>query len=123
RDAEALFLRGRIAERLGRPEDAQRQIAAAVNQSPRLSRWVNRTLPNFRRLRAKPDVTAIRISPQTSIWNEERLARRSTGRDIAAWLDRVQDMIDSERFGDALRQLQDIALTFPRSAETRLMFA
>ncbi len=123
RDAEALFLRGRIAERLGHPEDAQRQIASAVNQSPRLSRWVNRTLPNFRRLRTKPDVTAIRIAPQTSIWNDERLARRATGRDIASWLDSVQDSIDSERYSDALRQLQDVAQTFPRSAETRLMFA
>jgi len=123
RDAEALFLRGRIAERLGHPDDAQRLIAVAVNQSPRLSRWTSQALPNFRRLRAKPDVTAIRIAPQSSIWNEERLARRAIGRDFAAWLDGVQDSIDSERYGDALRQLQDIAQTFPRSAETRLMFA
>jgi Tfp pilus assembly protein PilF len=123
RDAEALFLKGRIAERLGHPEDAQRWIASAVNQSPRLSRWVNQTLPNFRRLRAKPDITAIRIAPQPTIWNEDRLARRATGRDLSAWLDRVQDSIDSERYGDAMRQLQDITRTFPQSAETRLMFA
>ncbi len=74
RDAEAIFLQGRIYERLGRLEDSQRLIASAVSLSPRLARWVNQPLTNFRRLRLQPNVTEIRIAPQASIWTEERLA-------------------------------------------------
>jgi tetratricopeptide (TPR) repeat protein/TolB-like protein len=123
RDAEAIFLQGRIYERLGRVEESQRLIAAAVNLSPRLARWVNQPLTNFRRLRLQPNVTDIRLAPQPTIWNEERLQRRAHGRDIATWLDVVQKSIDSQLYGEALWELQDIARTFPRSAETRLMFA
>ena len=123
RDAEAIFLQGRIYERLGRAEESQRLITSAVNLSPRLTRWVNQPLPNFRRLRTQLNVTEIRVAPKTTIWNEARLARRALGRDVVAWLDSVQDSIDSQRFGEAILQLQDIDRTFPQSAETRLVFA
>ncbi|HLQ78233.1 MAG TPA: tetratricopeptide repeat protein [Terriglobia bacterium] len=123
RDAEAIFLQGRIYERLGRAEEAQRLITSAVNLSPRLTRWVNQALPNFRRLRTPVNVTELRLAPQTTIWNDARLARRAIGRDLVFWLDSVQDLIDSQRFAEAIVQLQDIDRTFPRSAETRLVFA
>jgi tetratricopeptide (TPR) repeat protein/TolB-like protein len=123
RDAEAIFLQGRIYERLGRVEESQRLIATAVNLSPRLARWVNQPLTNFRRLCPQPNVTEIRLAPQSTIWNEERLQRRAHGRDVATWLDAVQKSIDSQHYGEALRELQDIARAFPQSAETRLMFA
>jgi tetratricopeptide (TPR) repeat protein/TolB-like protein len=123
RDAEAIFLQGRIYERLGRVDESQKLIATAVNLSPRLARWVNQPLTNFRRLRPQPNVTDIRIAPQATIWNDERLQRRAHGRDIATWLDVVQKSMDSQLYGEALKELQDIARTFPQSAETRLMFA
>jgi tetratricopeptide (TPR) repeat protein len=123
RDAEAIFLQGRIDERLGRVEESQKLIASAVNLSPRLARWVNQPLTNFRRLRPQPNVTDMRLAPQLTIWNQERLQRRAHGRDIATWLDTVQKSVDSQLYGEALRELQDIARTFPQSAETRLMFA
>jgi tetratricopeptide (TPR) repeat protein len=123
RDPEAIFLQGRIYERLGRLEEAQRLIASAVNLSPRLQRWVNQLLPNMGRLCPQLSLTEIRIAPVSTLWTEERLARRASGRDVAAWLDRVQDSVDSQRYGEALQELQDIARTFPQSAETHLMFA
>ena len=123
RDAEAIFLQGRIYERIGRTEESQRLIASAVNLSPRLARWVNQPLTNFRRLRLQPNVTAIRLAPKPAIWNADRLRRRAHGRDIAVWLDTVQKSIDSQRYGEALQELQDIALTFPQSSEARLLFA
>jgi len=123
RDAEAIFLQGRIYERLGRTAESQRLIASAVNLSPRLGRLVNQPLAHFGRLRLQPNVTQIRIAPRPTIWNEDRLRRRAHGRDIAAWLDTVQKSVDSQRYGEALQELQDIARTFPQSSETRLMFA
>jgi len=123
RDAEALFLQGRIYERLGRMDESQRLIAFAVNLSPRLARWVNQPLTNFRRLRPQVNVTELRTAPQVSIWNEDRLRRRAQGRDVAAWLDTVQKSIDSQRYGEALQELQDIVRTYPQSSETHLMFA
>jgi tetratricopeptide (TPR) repeat protein len=123
RDAEAIFLQGRIYERLGRVDESQKLIATAVNLSPRIARWVNQPLTNFRRLRPQPSVTDLRLAPQLTIWNEERLQRRAHGRDVASWLDVVQKSIDSQFYGEALRELQDIARTFPQSAETHLMFA
>jgi len=123
RDAEAIFLQGRIYERLGRIEESQRLIASAVNFSPRLARWVNQPVPNFRRLRPQPNVTEIRLAPQLTIWTEERLLRRAHGRDIATWLDVIQKSVDSQFYGEALRELQDLSRTFPQSAETHLMFA
>jgi len=123
RDPEAIFLQGRIYERLGRLEEAQRLIASAVNLSPRLQRWVNQVLPNMGRLRPQLSLTEIRIAPLATLWTEERLTRRASGRDVASWLDRVQDSIDSQRYGEALQELQDIARTFPHSAEPHLMFA
>jgi tetratricopeptide (TPR) repeat protein/TolB-like protein len=123
RDAEAIFLQGRIYERLGRTEESQRLIASAVNLSPRLGRVVNQPLTNFGRLRLQLNVTQIRIAPRTDIWNEDRLRRRAHGRDVATWLDTVQKSVDSQRYGEALHELQDIVRTFPQSSETRLMFA
>jgi len=123
RDAEAIFLQGRIYERLGRLDESQRLVASAVNLSPRIARWVNQPLTNFRRLSLQPNVTEIRISPKGDIWNEDRLQRRAYGRDIAAWLDTVQKSVDSQRYGEALQELRDIARTFPQSSETRLLFA
>ena len=123
RDAEAIFLQGRIYERLGRVDESQKLVATAVNLSPRIARWVNQPLTNFRRLRLQPNVTDIRFAPQATIWTDERLQRRAYGRDIATWLDVVQKSIDSQLYGEALRELQDIARTFPQSAETHLMFA
>jgi hypothetical protein len=78
-------------------EESQRLIASAVNLSPRLARWVNQPLTNFRRLRVQPNVTAIRIAPKPSIWNDDRLRRRAYGRDIAISLDVAQKSIDSQR--------------------------
>jgi tetratricopeptide (TPR) repeat protein len=123
RDPQAIFMQGRIYERLGRADEAQKLIASAVSLSPRLQRYVNQTLPNLGRLRGKINVTEIRLGPQMTVWDHSRLARRASGRDIAPWLDSVQPSIDSQRYGDALQELQDIDRTFPESPETRLMFA
>jgi tetratricopeptide (TPR) repeat protein len=123
RDAEAIFLQGRIYERLGRTEESQRLIASAVNLSPRLGRLVNQPLANFGRPRLQSSVTPLRIAPKPTLWNDDRLRRRAHGRDIASWLDTVQKSVDSQRYGEALQELQDIARTFPKSSETRLMFA
>jgi tetratricopeptide (TPR) repeat protein len=123
RDPEAIFLEGRIYERLGRLDESQRLIASAVSLSPRLQRWVNQTLPNLGRLRPQINVTEIRLAPQGSIWNQARLSRRSNGRDLAGWLDSVQESVDSQSYGDALQELQEIDRTFPQSSESRLMFA
>lgn len=123
RDAEAIFLQGRIYERLGRADEAQRLMATAINLSPRVGKWMNQPLPNFRRLRTPLAVTELRLGAQTSIWSEARLVRRAGGRDVADWLDSVQDSIDSQRYGEALSALQDIARTFPQSSETHLMLA
>jgi tetratricopeptide (TPR) repeat protein len=68
-------------------------------------------------------VTELRLAPQTTIWNPARLTRRAHGRDVSSWLDSVQESVDSQLYGEALVELQDIDRTFPQSAETRLMFA
>jgi len=123
RDPEAILVQGRISERLGRPEEAVRLTATAVSLSPRLQRWTNQSLPNLGRLRPQVNLTEIRIAPLTTHWTAGRLARRANGRDVASWLDRIQSSVDSQRYGEALQELQDVARTFPSSAETHLMFA
>ena len=81
------FCRAAYTNGLAELEESQQLIASAVSLSPRLQRWVNQPLPNFGRLTPQPNVTEIRIAPQTTIWNEERLARRAHWPRHRGWLD------------------------------------
>jgi tetratricopeptide (TPR) repeat protein len=122
RDGEALFLLGRAYERVGRMEESKRLINQATRLSPRVERWLTRPVPNLQRLTAEPSLTELR--PANGIlWNEQRLARRASGQDLGAWLDAVQTLLDSQLFGEAVRQLQEMKQAFPLSVDTRLLLA
>jgi len=123
RDAEAMFLLGRVYEPLGRTEESQRMIAQAMRLSPRVERWLNQPLPNLQRLRTQVDTTEIRLPLQTTIWNPARLSRRALGLDAAGWLGSVQNQMESQLYGEALRELQDMIRTFPDSPDARLLAA
>jgi hypothetical protein len=53
------------------------------------------------------------------LWNSQRLARRSRSQDLPAWLEIVQNDLDSNLFGDALRELHDVMKIFPDSSDAR----
>jgi tetratricopeptide (TPR) repeat protein len=76
RDAEAQFLLGRVYERIGRTEDAQRLFTQSTRLSPRLERWVGAPLPNLTRLRTQFDATELRLPAGVSLWTEARLSRK-----------------------------------------------
>ena len=121
RDAEALFLQGRVYERQGRTDDSQKAIAQAVRLSPRIERWINQPLPSLQRLRIQADTTELRTALQPSIWSPARLSRRALGQDLTSSLESVQTQMESQLYGDALRDLQDVARVFPQAAEVRLL--
>jgi tetratricopeptide (TPR) repeat protein/TolB-like protein len=114
RDSEALFLLGRVYEKQGRSEESQRLIGQAARLSQRVARSVNEPLAKLERF-----VTTTTFRSHDDIWNDRRLARRSRGQDIVAWLDVIQTEIDSYLFGDALRELRDFVRIFPDSSEAR----
>jgi Flp pilus assembly protein TadD len=76
RDAEAQFLLGRIYERVGRTDEAQRLFTQATRLSPRLERWVGAPIPNLTRLRTQFDATELRLPAGSSLWNQARLSRK-----------------------------------------------
>lgn len=76
RDAEAQFLLGRVYERIGRTDDAQRLFTQATRLSPRLERWVGAPLPNLTRLRTQFDATELRQPVGATLWTEARLSRK-----------------------------------------------
>ena len=98
-------------------------IAQAMRLSPRVERWLNQPLPNLQRLRTQVDTTEIRLPLQTTIWNPARLSRRALGLDAAGWLGSVQNQMESQLYGEALRELQDMIRTFPDSPDARLLAA
>jgi tetratricopeptide (TPR) repeat protein len=121
RDAEALFLQGRVYERQGRNDDSQKAISQAIRLSPRIERWVNQPLPSLQRLRIQADTTELRTALQPSTWTPNRLSRRALGQDVTAWLESAQTQMESQLYGDALRELQDVIRVFPQSADARLV--
>jgi tetratricopeptide (TPR) repeat protein len=122
RDSEALFLLGRVYEKQGRTE-SRRMIAQAIRSSPRVERWLSQPLTDNQRIATQVDPTEIRFALQTSIWNPSRLSRRALGIDLPMWLENVQNQVDSQLYGEAQRELQDILRTFPESPDARLLVA
>ena len=114
RDSEALFLLGRIYERLGRVEESQKLIAQATRLSQRVERWVSQPLPKLERF-----VTTTSFRTHEDTWNDKRLARRARGQGMPVWLDAVQSDMDTHLFGEALRELRDVMRIFPDSTEAR----
>jgi tetratricopeptide (TPR) repeat protein len=114
RDSEALFLLGRTYEKQGRLEDSRRLIAQAARLSQRVERWLNQPLPRLERF-----VTTTTFRSHDDVWNDQRLARRARGQDLASWLEIVQVSVDSYLFGDALRELKDVIKVYPDFSEAR----
>lgn len=114
RDSEALFLLGRTYEKQGRLEESRRLIARAGRLSQRVERWLTQPMPRLERL---AQVTFFRSRDET--WTDRRLARRVKGQDLAAWLELVQNQIDSNFYGEAIRELQYVIRVFPDSSDAR----
>jgi tetratricopeptide (TPR) repeat protein/TolB-like protein len=114
RDSEALFLLGRTYDRQGRREESQRFIAQARRLSQRAERWLTQPLPKLERLAAE---TVFHTRDET--WTDRRIGRRARAQDLTVWLDVVQDQIDSNFYGEAIRELQYLMRVFPDSAEAR----
>jgi tetratricopeptide (TPR) repeat protein len=121
RDAEAFFTLGRALEQMRLDNEAQRAMAQALRLSPRLERWLDEPLPNLTRLRTQFNPTEIRLAADGSIWTQARLSRRAAGQDPAAWLDSVREQIDSQLFSETIRELRDMARTFPDSPDVHLL--
>ena len=121
RDGEALFLLGRAYERLGRLDDSQRMISQATRLSPRVERWRTQPVPNLLRLSSTIERAELRLPLDTSLWNPERLARRAGGQDLNSLLELVQTQMDSQLYGEAIRQLGEIGKVFPASIDVLLM--
>ncbi len=83
RDAEALFVLGRSYERLGRTAESQRLIAQATRLSPRLEKWAGQPIPNLARLRTQFNATELRMAFETTLWTEDRLARKAAVQDAS----------------------------------------
>ena len=77
RDAEALFLLGRVYERVGRTDDSQRLFTQSTALSPRLERWIGAPIPNLTRLLTQPEPTELRWPAGSTLWNEARLSRKT----------------------------------------------
>jgi tetratricopeptide (TPR) repeat protein len=116
RDSEALFLLGRTYEKQGRTEDSQKLIAQAARLSSRVERWITQPLPKLERF---PTTTTFRSHDE--VWNDQRLAGRVRGQDLATWLDMIQTDVDSYLFGDALREIHDVLRVFPDSMEAKAL--
>jgi tetratricopeptide (TPR) repeat protein len=114
RDSEALFLLGRTYEKLGRIEESQKLITQATRLSQRVERWLTQPLPKLERF-----ATTTTFRSHEEVWNDQRLARRARGLGLSAWLDVVQSDLDSHQFGDAIRELHDVARIYPDSPEAR----
>jgi tetratricopeptide (TPR) repeat protein/TolB-like protein len=114
RDSEALFLLGRTYERLGRIDEAQRATAQAARLSQRVERWINQPVPDLLRL-----AMTTTFRNDKDIWTNQRLARRAHGQDLSAWLESIQNVIDSYQYGEAIRDLQNVLRLFPESSEAR----
>jgi tetratricopeptide (TPR) repeat protein len=121
RDSEGLFLLFRAYERAGRAADSQRALAEARGLSSKVEKWLAEPLPGFQRLRSGINPTEIRFPITETLWNDARLARRASGEDVVAVLDSVRGRIESELYGDAIRQLQQLLKVFPNSPDTRLL--
>jgi tetratricopeptide (TPR) repeat protein/TolB-like protein len=121
RDAEAYFALGRALERLGLAGESQRALAQAVRLSPRIERWAGQPMPNLTRLRGQFEPMEIRFPSATGIWSQSRLSRRAAGQDLAAWIESVRERIDSQPFSETIRELRDMARTFPESPDVPLL--
>jgi Flp pilus assembly protein TadD len=116
RDSEAIFLRGKVYERLGRREDSQRATAQAVRLSQRLERWLSQPIPKLERVRPS---TSFRKPDE--IWTAQRLARRAKGQDVDSWLEAIQTEIDANHYGEAIRELETVLRVYPSSTEARAL--
>lgn len=122
RDAEAQFLLGRAFEKMGR-DDARSLIEQALNQQPRLERWQGAEIPpRLGRLRAQPDVAALRATDADSrnadvLWTPQRMARWAKTQDLNTRLDAAQTLLDSELYGEAALELEDVVLGYPDSSD------
>lgn len=116
RDSEALFLLGRAYEKQGHVEESQKLLTQATRLSQRIERWLTQPLPKLERL---SESTAFR--KREDLWTRQRLMRRARGQDLTGWLDEIQSLIDSYSYGQAIRELQDIILVFPESADARAL--
>jgi tetratricopeptide (TPR) repeat protein/TolB-like protein len=117
RDGEALFILGRSYERAGRAEDGQREITAATRLSPRVERWSAQIPGDLERLSNEVPPTIRRPGLPNNIWSDRRLARRAASQNLASLLSTVSRQIDTEFYGAAIRQVQEILTLFPKSAE------
>src|SRR5262245_26699472 len=115
-DSEALFLLGRVYERQGRLDEAQRLFAQATRLSQRVQRWLTQPVPKLERLS-----TTASFTNGEEIWNERRLQRRAKADGLAMWLDSAQNQIDSYMYGEAIRELQNAIRVFPDAAEARAL--
>jgi tetratricopeptide (TPR) repeat protein/TolB-like protein len=114
RDSEALFLLGRTYAQQGRSDDSQRLIAQASRLSQRVERWQTQPLPKLERLAT---TTVLRTRDET--WTDWRIVRRAKAQDLTSWFDLVQNQIDSNFYGEAIRELQYLIRVFPDSSEAR----
>lgn len=123
RDSEAMFLISRAYDRLGRLEEAQKMMAQATRVSPRVERWLNQPLPRLERLRPTPNPALLRSGDLQRSWSQDRLVRRAKGQDLNAWLEFIQSQVDSQLYGDAVRELKDALLAYPRAADAHILMA
>jgi tetratricopeptide (TPR) repeat protein/TolB-like protein len=121
RDNEAMFLLARAYERLGRIEESQKMMTQATRQSPRTERWLTQPLPKLTRLRTMPSLAAVQGLDTIRTWSAERLVRRAKGQDLPAWLDFIQNQVDSQQYGDALRELKEVRMVYPDSSEAHVL--
>jgi len=123
RDAEAMFLLGKSLERLGRIEESQKLISQAIRISPRLERWLAQPLPKLERIRANANITSLRTGDTLNLWTPARLARRAKGQDLKTWLDYVQSEVDSQFYGEAIRELSQAMHAYPNSPDAHMLMA
>jgi len=115
-DSEALFLLGRVYERQGRTDEAQRLFSQATRLSQRVERWLTQPVPKLERLS-----TTASFTNGEGIWNERRLQRRAKTNGLAMWLESAQNQIDSYMYGEAIRELRNGIRLFPNAAEARAL--
>lgn len=115
-DSEALFLLGRAYERQGRLDESQKLIAQASRLSQRVERWAAQPLPKLERVS-----TTATFTSGIEIWTDRRLSRRAKGEGLMAWLESVQNQIDSYLYGEAIRELQNAIRVFPDAVEAQAL--
>jgi tetratricopeptide (TPR) repeat protein/TolB-like protein len=116
RDSEALFLLGKAYERQGRIDESQKLISQAARLSQRVERWLTQPLPKLDRISAVAD-----FQNPDDIWTPQRFARRAKSQDLTSWLEAIQNKIDSYRYGEAIKELQDLIRVYPNSSEANLL--